>query len=165
MAIMLNSLENSIKINLEHSLNVLHNIATNRTTMEQTVIRLQEEARSLREQLTAAERRATEARLPQVESIFEYDGARRYVRLLGMVREGTLQVFDIGAGHVKNYLVARINNMQIVPTGYAEEAYKHNTIGVTPFASRVTTSATGRYPTKPNLQETPRSPRTIRGNW
>lgn len=131
-----------------------------RQTTEQETIRLREETQNLRRQLDSAERRANEARLPLVEAIFDYDGARRYVRLLGMVKSGTLQCYDIGAGHVKNYLLGRIQNLQIVEAGYAEAAYK-----ATLPQSFIGQTVTGRFSSQPNLQDTPRSPRTIRGTW
>ena len=129
-------------------------VLTERTQTTEELVRLREENRSLREQLDALQRRASESRLPLVEAIFDYDGARRYARLLGMVKPETLQVYDVGAGHVKNYLLTRIENFRIVVSGQVEALYR--TTLPTSFIQR--TETTGRY-----SQESPRSPRTIRG--
>lgn len=64
--------------------------------------------------------------LPSPEAVFTYDGAVRRCRLLGMLNEHTLKCFDLGAKRVKNYSIAKIENLVLrPPTTEVELAYNY----------------------------------------
>lgn len=74
--------------------------------IERELTNRQNSITGLKNQIVAAEQRPP-SYLPLLAR-FYYEGALREVKILGRINNDTLQCYDIGAGHVKNYKIDKI---------------------------------------------------------